>query len=202
MNSMDNGYLELGPRFFVLCRARSLLAKQAAYHLQPSSLLYIQWCLMRCARLCLSCWLSAALLASFACTTQRMPEMTDRRAPAATTASSNDPLSIHQRAIVVDMHADTVQRMIDEGADINQKLQDGHFDAVRAKAGGLDAQFFSIWVEPEFFGGGGQSAIDRADKQIAAVRALATEHPETWELATTAADVRRIAGAGRIAALM
>ena len=112
------------------------------------------------------------------------------------------PVSIHQRAIVVDMHADTVQRMIDEGADINQKLQDGHFDAVRAKAGGLDAQFFSIWVEPEFFGGGGQSAIDRADKQIAAVRALATEHPETWELATTAADVRRIAGAGRIAALM
>src|ERR1041384_8597673 len=100
------------------------------------------------------------------------------------------------------MHADTVQRIIDEDADINQKLSDGHFDAVRARAGGLDAQFFSIWVEPEFFGGGGQGAIDRADKQIAAVRALATEHPETWELATTAADVRRIAGAGKIAALM
>ena len=31
---------------------------------------------------------------------------------------------------------------------------------------------------------------------------LATAHPETWELATTAADVRRIAASGKIAALM
>src|SRR5205085_6612730 len=78
----------------------------------------------------------------------------------------------------------------------------GHFDAVRARAGGLDAQFFSIWVEPQFFGTGGQMAIDRADRQIAAVRALAEQHPETWELATTAADVRRIAATGKLAALM
>ncbi|HYY41613.1 MAG TPA: dipeptidase, partial [Pyrinomonadaceae bacterium] len=118
------------------------------------------------------------------------------------TQVANDPLSIHQRAIVVDMHADTVQRMIDEGADINTRLPDGHFDAVRARAGGLDAQFFSIWVEPQFFGTGGAAAIARADRQIAAVRALATEHPEVWGLATTAADVRRLVGAGKLAALM
>ena len=157
---------------------------------------------MRHARMCLSWCLSGALLASLACTAQRMPEMTDHQAATDANSNANDPASIHTRAIVVDMHADTVQRMLDEGADINQKLADGHFDAVRARAGGLDAQFFSIWVEPEHFGGGGQSAIDRADRQIAAVRALAAEHPETWELATTAADVRRIAGAGKIAALM
>jgi len=34
------------------------------------------------------------------------------------------------------------------------------------------------------------------------VRNLAAKHPETWELATTAGDVRRIAASGRIAALM
>ncbi|MDQ1593131.1 MAG: rane dipeptidase [Pyrinomonadaceae bacterium] len=106
------------------------------------------------------------------------------------------------RAILIDMHADTVQRMLDEGADINARLADGHLDAPRMKEGGLDAQFFSIWVEPDFFGVGGKSAIERADKQIAAVRALAEQHPETWELAITAADVRRIASAGRLAALM
>jgi membrane dipeptidase len=70
------------------------------------------------------------------------------------------------------------------------------------KEGGLDAQFFSIWVEPELYGGGGPSAIARADRQIEAVRALASEHPETWELATTAGDVRRIAGEGKLAALL
>src|SRR5437870_3606160 len=100
------------------------------------------------------------------------------------------------------MHADTTQRLVDENVDLEQRLADGHLDAVRAKEGGLDAQFFSIWVEPELFGGGGAGAMQRADLQIAAVRNLATKHPETWVLATTAADVRRIAAAGKIAALM
>jgi membrane dipeptidase len=129
----------------------------------------------------------------------------DRSAPkiAGTTvnASASDPLAIHARAIAIDMHADTAQRMIDEGLDINQKLPDGHLDAVRMKEGGLDAQFFSIWVEPQLFGGG-ERAVERADKQIAAVRSLAEKHPETWELAGSAEDVRRIAGEGKLAALM
>ena len=119
-----------------------------------------------------------------------------------TNSAATDPLSIHRRAIVVDMHADTTQRLVDEGVDLDQRLAGGHLDAVRAKEGGLDAQFFSIWVEPELFGLGGPRAMKRADLQIEAVRALATKHPETWELAMTAADVRRIASAGKIAALM
>src|ERR1700694_4298719 len=116
--------------------------------------------------------------------------------------AESDPLSIHRRAIVVDMHADTTQRLVDENVDLAQRLSDGHLDAVRAKEGGLDAQFFSIWVEPELFGGGGERAMKRADVQIEAVRNLTARHPETWEVATTAADVRRISASGKIAALM
>jgi membrane dipeptidase len=118
------------------------------------------------------------------------------------TTAANDPAAIHRRAIIVDMHADTTQRLVDENVDLSQRLSDGHLDAVRAHEGGLDAQFFSIWVEPELFGSGGERAMKRADVQIQAVRDLATRHPETWELATTAADVRRIAASGKIAALM
>jgi membrane dipeptidase len=113
-----------------------------------------------------------------------------------------DPLSIHQRAIAVDMHADTAQRLLDEHVDLQQQLSDGHFDVVRARAGGLDAQFFSIWVEPQLFGSGGARAIKRADDQITAVRALAEQHPETWLLATSAEDVHRAVREGKIAALM
>ncbi len=116
--------------------------------------------------------------------------------------SSSDPLEIHRRAIAIDMHADTAQRLVDEHVDLERLLPDGHFDAVRAKEGGLDAQFFSIWVEPELFGGGGPRAVKRADDQIAAVRSLAEKHPETWGLATSAGDVRRIVGDGKIAALL
>jgi membrane dipeptidase len=113
-----------------------------------------------------------------------------------------DALSIHRRAIIVDMHADTTQRLVDEKVDLEKQLSDGHLDAVRAKAGGLDAQFFSIWVDPDLFSAGGPTAVKRADVQIEAVRNLATKHPETWELATTAEDVQRIAAGGKIAALM
>ena len=113
-----------------------------------------------------------------------------------------DALEIHRRAIIVDMHADTAQRLVDEHLDLEKRLPDGHLDAVRARQGGLDGQFFSIWVEPELFGGGGARAMKRADVQIEAVRALAENHPETWELAVTAADIKHAAANRKIAALM
>ncbi|HMF55645.1 MAG TPA: dipeptidase [Pyrinomonadaceae bacterium] len=125
------------------------------------------------------------------------------------TASSNpskpspsDALSIHRRAISIDMHADTTQRMYVEGLDINERLPDGHLDAVRMREGGLDAQFFSIWVNPEIYGDGGQVAVRSADDQIRSVHELVKKHPDTWELASSAADIRRIVSGGKLAALM
>lgn len=147
------------------------------------------------------------ILLSILSTNCRMTEKTETLTPA--TQSDSKPLdisqdnagAIHRRAIAIDMHADTTQRLVDERVDLAQRLPDGHFDSVRARAGGLDAQFFSIWVEPQLFGGGGRSAMKRADDQINAVRALAERHPETWQLATTSADIRRIASEGKLAAL-
>ena len=130
----------------------------------------------------------------------RMTEKTDIPSKA-TPQTSPDVNAIHRRAIAIDMHADTPQRLLDEKVDLAQRLSDGHFDSVRAREGGLDAQFFSIWVEPQLFGAGGPTAMKRADDQIAAVRALAERHPETWQFATTASDIRRITSAGKLAAL-
>lgn len=111
-------------------------------------------------------------------------------------------LAVHRAAIVIDMHADTAQRLVDENINLNQQLSDGHLDAVRMKAGGLNAQFFSIWVEPRHYGAGGSSAIRRADAQIVALHELAARHPETWAVAATADDVERIAAEERLAILM
>ena len=126
----------------------------------------------------------------------------DQQNTSANAATDSDPVAIHKRAIAIDMHVDTVQRMLDEHVDLSTRLRDGHFDTPRAKDGGLDAQFFSIWVEPQLFGGGGAAAVKRADDQIAAIRELTKQHPETWTLATSAEDVRRIADEGKIAALL
>jgi membrane dipeptidase len=144
--------------------------------------------------------LSIMLLVSLVSSNCRMIEKNQTNSDSE--ARAMDPLSVTRRAISIDMHADTTQRMLDEGVDINTRLADGHFDAVRMKEGGLDAQFFSIWVAPDLYGSGGASAIRRADEQIRAVRALTEKHPETWALATTAADIRRISEEGKLAALM
>src|SRR4051812_43975817 len=99
------------------------------------------------------------------CSPGRKPENLQKKPMTTTEAVNppNDPLSIHRRAIIVDMHADTTQRLVDENVDLQKQLADGHLDAVRAQQGGLDAQFFSIWVDPDLFGGGGATAMKRAD---------------------------------------
>ncbi|MDQ5845521.1 MAG: dipeptidase [Acidobacteriota bacterium] len=131
--------------------------------------------------------------------------MTEKTQPVTSSTQTNnnstDAATVHRRAIAIDMHADTTQRMVDENVDLTQRLADGHLDSVRAREGGLDAQFFSIWVEPDLFGGGGPNAMKRADDQIAAVHELAERHPDIWQFATSAEDIRRTVSQGKLAAL-
>src|SRR5208283_5503081 len=58
---------------------------------------------------------------------------------------------IHNSAIVIDTHADTPQRFLDENYDIGSTdpKDHGHVSLDKAKAGNLGAEFFSIWVDPE-----------------------------------------------------
>jgi membrane dipeptidase len=107
---------------------------------------------------------------------------------------------LHDRAIVVDSHADTTQRLIfDKTFKIDVRNKDGNVDVPRMRDGGLDAVFFSIWVPSDVTG---PPAVKRAMDQIDAVREAARLHPKDFVLATTAADVRRAAAERKIAALM
>ena len=107
---------------------------------------------------------------------------------------------LHRRAIVVDTHDDTTQRLIfDKTFDIGARHGDGSIDIPRMRDGGLDAIFFSIWVTGEVTG---PTAVRRALQQIDAVREAVRTHPSDLVLATTAADIRRAAASGKIAALM
>ncbi len=146
--------------------------------------------------------LVATIVLSLVATDCRMNEKTNTVSQPTTQPNNQiDLTALHRRAIAIDMHADTTQRLVDENVDLAQRLADGHFDSVRAREGGLDAQFFSIWVEPSLFGGGGPSAMKRADDQIAAVRNLAERHADIWQFAVSAAEIRQINSQGRLAAL-
>src|SRR5919201_696983 len=107
---------------------------------------------------------------------------------------------LHDRAIVVDSHDDTTQRLLfDKSFDISVRHKDGHIDVPRMREGGLDAIFFSIWVPSDVTG---PPAVKRALDLIDCVREAARLHPNDLMLATTAADIRRAAAEHKIAALM
>src|SRR5260370_2834134 len=60
--------------------------------------------------------------------------------------------AIHQSALIIDTHADTPQRFLDENFDLSQHtpIADGHIDFGTINTGNFGAEFFSIWVEPQF----------------------------------------------------
>ena len=108
--------------------------------------------------------------------------------------------ALHDRAIVVDSHDDTTQRLLfDKTFDIGVRQKNGNIDIPRMREGGLDALFFSIWVPSDVTG---PRAVKTAMDLIDTVREAARTHPNDLLLATTAAEVRRAAAEHKIAALM
>jgi membrane dipeptidase len=108
---------------------------------------------------------------------------------------------IHNSAIIVDTHADTPQRFLDEKFDIgNTDPKDrGHISLDKARAGNLGAEFFSIWVEPNTNQGRfGQHTLDLID----AVYEQAERHPDRVTMAFSVSDIERAHKQKKLAALM
>ena len=112
---------------------------------------------------------------------------------------STDPAAVHRSAIVIDTHADTPQRMLDEHYDLASPLGDGNLNLDAAKKGNLGAEFFSIWVEPDLYKG---HYARRTLELIDAVDQAAAAHPDRIMLATTPADIERAHREHKLAALM
>jgi membrane dipeptidase len=115
-------------------------------------------------------------------------------------AVSSRAKQLHDRAIVIDSHDDTTQRLLfDKTFDISVRQKNGNIDIPRMREGGLDGLFFSIWVPADVTG---MPAVKTADALIDSVHKAVKAHPNDLMLATTAADVRRAASEHKIAALM
>src|SRR5947199_344249 len=114
-------------------------------------------------------------------------------------ATAVSDLELHRRAIVIDTHSDCTQRIAYDGIDFATAQPDMQVDLPKMRAGGLDAQFFSIFVGPWRTGPEGYYA--EALKQFDAVHAMIRANPDTIAWARTAADVRANAERKRISAL-
>jgi membrane dipeptidase len=102
-------------------------------------------------------------------------------------------------SIVLDTHDDTTQRFFSKDYDLGKQNPDGHVDIPRMREGGMNAIFFSIWIDGRIMG---PPAVQKALDQIDAVRENVKKNSKDMVFARTADDVRRAHAQGKIAALM
>jgi membrane dipeptidase len=88
---------------------------------------------------------------------------------------------------------------IDLARDTSQLSPPVVTDIPRLRAGGLGAQFWSVYVPPI---PAGPPAVQAVLEQIDLVHRMVARWPETFELALTAADIERIHRQGKIASLI
>jgi len=118
-----------------------------------------------------------------------------------TSAPPVDWKRVHQSAIVVDTHADTTGRFVDENFDPSSDAGKGHWDLRRVKAGNLGAEFFSIWVDPLKYK---DHYAHRTLAMIDSVYETVRKHPDEMVMAFSTKDIlaARTGTHKRLAALM
>jgi membrane dipeptidase len=135
--------------------------------------------------------LGAAVLATafWACG----PDTAQEQAAAET--QEEQALRIAQTTIITDGHVDIPYRLSMQGLrfnrvmdDISQRTEGGDFDYVRAKEGGLDAPFMSIYIPARYQRTPGASKA-YADSLIHIVEGLVTKDPDKFALARTPQEV-------------
>ncbi len=106
---------------------------------------------------------------------------------------------LHFSAIVLDSHCDTPERFPSKTFDLGKRNQLGSVDIPRLREGGLNALFFSVWVDGQTRG---PLALQKALDIIDAIDQNVRRHSADLMFARTAADVRRAHAEGKIAVLM
>jgi membrane dipeptidase len=109
--------------------------------------------------------------------------------------------AIQESAIVVDTHADTPQRFLDENFDLGSTDPNdvGNLSLDKARRGNLGAEFFSIFVNPTTNEG---HFARRSFDLIDSVYEQAARHPDRMMMAFSVADIERAHKEHKLAALM
>ena len=116
--------------------------------------------------------------------------------PASAPGASESSLAATENYLIVDTHIDLPNRLFEEYEDVSVATESGDFDWPRAKKGGLDIAFMSIYVPADYQEDGG--AKKHADMLISMMEKLAVDHPEKFVIATNTAAGRVAADKGRV----
>ena len=110
------------------------------------------------------------------------------------------PAQVQASAIVIDTHADTPQRFVDEHWNFTDPLNGGMLNYESAKKGHLDAQFFAVWVDPNQYpaNASARRTLELIDATLEQVR----KAPDKLQLCTSSDDILAAHKQGKFAVLM
>ncbi len=107
--------------------------------------------------------------------------------------------ALHRAAIVVDTHSDTTPRFQEPGWRFEDRHASGDMDLPRIREGGLDVEFWSIYMGPRDVPG---AAIREALERIDAVHGMVRRHARDVALAGSVAEIRAAVARGQLASVM
>ena len=118
---------------------------------------------------------------------------------------SDQAREIHMSGMLFDGHNDLPWAMRTKGGSSFDKIDIAkptkfHTDIPRLKAGGLKAQFWSVYVPASTDRTG--NALIQTLEQIQLVHDMCERYPDVFEMADTAADIERISKSGKIASMI
>ncbi len=96
---------------------------------------------------------------------------------------------IAQETIIVDSHIDVPYRMHKKWVDVTKATDGGDFDYPRAKTGGLNAPFMSIYIPATYEGEGKDFGVQLAHQLIDSVEAIAYRAGDKFAVAYSTDDV-------------
>lgn len=103
---------------------------------------------------------------------------------------------IAQSTLIIDTHIDVPYRLHDDWEDVTKATQRGEFDYPRAKAGGLNAPFMSIYIPASYEKKGGGYLL--ANQLIDNMEALVGRAPDKFAMAYNSADLAKHFKEGKI----
>ena len=140
--------------------------------------------------------LLTACLTSSGCAPEADPDLA-HSPPVSIETVQQQATRLAQEMIIIDTHVDVPYRLEEEMEDISVRTETGDFDFERARIGGLDAPFLSIYVPADYQETGG--AKEFADSLIDMVEGITRDHPDKFAIATSIADIRAAKEVGRVA---
>jgi membrane dipeptidase len=115
------------------------------------------------------------------------------------TAKKPTVAEVEKSAIIIDTHADTPQRFVDERFDLGDPLGKGNLNLESIHKGNLGAEFFSIWVEPTLYK---DHFARRTLELIDSVKQQVARHPDQIVFASSPEGIEAAHREHKFAALM